>query len=39
MSKGLWFVVGLVVGDLAGRWLTHIVYLTLIAALLLWKLA
>ena len=35
MSKALWFVIGMVAGDWLGRWLTHIVYIAIIAALLL----
>lgn len=31
----MWFVVGCVVGELAGRWLTHFIYALIIMALLL----
>ena len=34
MSKFLWFVVGLFVGDLWSGWLMHIFYLVVIASLL-----
>lgn len=34
MSRALWFVIGLVIGDIAGRWLTHAIYLAIILAIL-----
>lgn len=37
MSKAVWFALGCVVGDLAGRWLVHIVYIAIIASILLGK--
>lgn len=34
MSKVLWFLIGLMVGDLWTGWLMHIVYVCIIAVLL-----
>lgn len=31
MSKAAWFIVGLVAGELCGRWFVHIFYLFLLA--------
>lgn len=33
----MWFVIGCICGEFAGRWLTHAVYVVIIAAILLGK--
>ena len=33
----MWFVIGCVIGELAGRWFVHVVYIGIIAALLIGK--
>ena len=37
MSKALWFVIGCIAGEFAGRWFTHAFYIMVIGTLLLAK--